>query len=345
MEENLYYSNPKFQIGNDKYFLYMCEGQRGRGKSTWWLQKAVEHSLESGFKFIYLRRSEKELELALEKGIFNCCRSAEPYANFWLKYPKEETRGGNIFLIDKEGNKTHVGYTLTLNNVKGISIEDSDFLIFDEYVAVKRSKYKGGESGLHEPEMFLRLLETVFRRRKFWAVLLGNKDTPSNPYNECWKIPFGCQLHKDKSCGIWYEYDYSEATARHKESTVIGLISKNTSYSDYSQGVASLDDVDPALIADKTPHSHQIYNVKAFGELLTVWKDNANDVMYYTAKCKMNNACPTICVTNSDMTVNTDFIKYHGVFLTLMRIFYGSGKIKFDSQKTASLFATMMSLK
>ena len=340
---NLYYDSPKFKIGNDNYFLYMCEGQRGRGKSTFWLQEVVEHFLTTGFKFIYLRRTEVELQLAIEKGLFNSCSAV--HKEFWEKYPKRYVKNGSIFLEDTQGKEIAVGYTLSLNNIKGISIEDADCLLFDEYVAQKRSMYKGGESGLHEPELFLRLLETVFRRRKFWAILLGNKDTPSNPYNECWKIPFNTNLYKDKSRGVWYEYDYSEETANEKDKTTLGIISRNTTYSDYSQGLKSLNEVNEDLIAEKPSHSRQLYNIRILNELLTVWQDIKDGVLYISSKCKVNNSVTTISVTNNDMTVNTDFIKYNTAFIEIMRMYYGRGRIRFDNQKSASLFATMLALK
>lgn len=344
MVDSLYYTGSKFDIGNDNYFLYMCEGQRGRGKTTFWLQRFVNRYFETGSRFIYLRRSEVEMELALEKGLFNCCKGVPEYREFWYKYPKTETRNGNIYLIDTNNDKHLVGYYITLNNVKGISIEDADTLLFDEYVAISRSKYKGGDSGLHEPELFLRLADTLFRYRKFWCVLLGNRDTPSNPYNECWKVPFNINLYKNKARGVWYEYDFSEATAERKAKTVLGIISSGTSYSDYSMGLKSLDEVDESLIDIKPTHATQVYNVKIFGKLMTMWSDKLNGVLYATTDCKYNASCGTICVSNSDMTINTDFIKYDGVFVEVMKNFYGQGKMRFNNQETASLFLTMLSL-
>lgn len=342
---SIYYEHPKFKLGDEKYHLYMCEGQRGRGKTTWWAREFAQRAVETGKKFIYLRRKDVEMELALEKGLFNGCRKVKEFKEFWDKYPSDEYRNGCIYLIDKNGEKLHIGYYHTLNNVKGISVEDADGLLFDEYVALKRSDYKGGESGLHEPELFMRLLDTVFRLKDFWCVLLGNRDTPSNPYNECWKIPFECPILKDKSRALWYEYDFSEATAEVKANSTLGLISKGTSYSDYSMGLKSMVDVDESLIDTKPAHAVQKYNIKMFGELVTVWQDRTNAVLYLTSECKYNSSCPTICVTNSDMTINTDFIKYDSMFLMVMKSYYGGGAMRFNNQKTASLLATMLSLK
>lgn len=350
MNNSLYYEEPQFNIENDKYFLYICEGQRGRGKTSRWLCKLVKHFLDTVCrgnpkKFVYLRRTDKEMELALEAGIFNGCINVPEYKWIWEDYPKQEFKNGQIFLIHKSGKKIHCGYYLTLNNVKGISIEDADCLLFDEYVAKTRSKYKGGEYGIHEPSMFFSLLETIFRRKNFWCIMLGNKDTPSNPYNEVLKIPLNTKLHKDKSQGLWYEYDYSEATAEMKAKTTLGIITKNTSYNDYSMGLKSLEEVDESLIAEKPSHAVQIYNVRMLGKIITIWRDLKNNVLYLSSSYKMNNACPTVCVTNSDMTVNTDFIKYENMFLSVMKSYYGGGQMRFNNQETASLFAVMLALK
>lgn len=342
---SLYYEEPKFKIGNDKYYMYMCEGIRGRGKTTVWLSLMCMRAVETGIKFVYLRRSEKELELALKAGLFNGCYNVPKYKSFWSKYPNSECKDGRIYLITESGRKIEVGYYFTLNNVKGVSLEDTDCMLFDEYVAQKRSLYKGGEQGLNEPALFLRLLETLFRLRKFWVVLLGNRDTPSNPYNECWKIPFNCPLLKDKSRGLWYEFDYSDEAVEHKSKTTLGVISAGTSYATYSMGTKSLDEVDESLIENKPNHATQCYNVKMFGKLITIWRDLKNAVLYLTTDCKYNGSVATICVTNGDMTVNTDFIRYNGVFIDVMKTYYGAGKMRFNNQETASMFATMLNLR
>lgn len=339
---NLFYDKSDFKIGNNKYFMYLCEGQRGRGKTTFWLNECVKHYEETGKRFVYLRRSEVELKLALKMGLFNGVKSA--HKEFAEKYPIEEEKAGNIILKDKDCNEHKVGYYMDLNNVKGISIEDCDVVLFDEFVAQKRSAYKGGESGLHEPDLLFRLLETIFRRRKFHVVMLGNKDTPSNPYVEYFRIPFGSTLYKDKSRGIFYEYDYSEDTAKDKEQTTLGVITKGTSYNDYSMGLKSLNEIDESLIEEKPSHAELIYNIKIFGQVLTIWAENNSAILYVSDKYKINNTVRTISVSNSDMSINTDFIKYSGQFIALMGLSYGGGSVRFNSQKTASLFLAMLSL-
>lgn len=341
-----YYEHPKFEVGDEKYHLYICSGQRGRGKTTWWLNSLCLRSvvLGAGHKFVYLRRAETEMELALEKGLFNGCRTVEEFKPFWEKYISYSTKNGVISLYTEDNEKVDIGYTLTLNNIKGVSIEDADVILFDEFIAIKRSAYKGGENGIHEPELFLRLVETIFRRRNFWAVLLGNDDTPSNPYYEYWKIPFKSEMYKDKSRGLWYEYDFSEKTAEIKSATSLGLISKGTTYSDYSQGTKSLNEVSEDLICDKPAHAKQMYNIKILGNLLTVWRDENNPILYFTDKYKYNTSCTTISVTNADMSINTDFIKYSLGFLEFMRQFYGCGRVRFSNQKVATLFTTMLSI-
>lgn len=344
MTPNLYYENPKYKLYNGNYFIYFCEGQRGRGKTTWWLQRMVESAFETGKRFVYLRRSEVELDLALEKGLYNGCMTVPYNKPFWDKIKSHEERNGELRLTTYAGETVVVGYYMTLNNVKGVSVEDCDKLLFDEYIAETRSKYKGGDSGINEPQLFLRLCETLFRRRDFYCVLLGNSDTPSNPYNEYWRIPFGSKFHKDKSNGLWYEYDYSEDTAKEKEKTSLGIISKGTSYSDYSQGLRALNEIDDSLIAEKPPHAEQLYNIRILGNIMTAWIDRKTNILFITTKCKVNTSLPIISVTNNDMSVNTDFIRYALSFCELMRAFYGKGSVRFNDQKTASLFATMLSL-
>lgn len=111
-------------------------------------------------------------------------------------------------------------------------------MLFDEYVAKSRGKYKGGEYGIHEPAIFFRLMETIFRRREFWIIMLGNNDTLTNPYNEQLNIPFTTRYYKNRNRDLFYYFDTSEDTVKEKQDSILGKLSKNTEYENYTTQIS-----------------------------------------------------------------------------------------------------------
>lgn len=342
MDKLYYSSNPKFTLDSPSYTLYMCEGQRGRGKTSVWLSIFVKRAIETGKKFIYLRRSKVELDLALEKGLFNGARGVPAFTGFWQEYPTDDCGKGVIAVIDKDGTRHDVGYTLTLNKVKGISIEDADCVLFDEYIAAKRGEYKGGDYGANEPDIFFRLLDTIFRLRNFRAVLLGNSDTPSNPYNEYFRIPIGAKIHKDGARGLWYERDSSESAKEVFNKSCLGRLVQGKTYAAYHNGDCALNEVDKTLICRRPAHAKQLYNVKYIGKVYTVWIDGVT--LYCDSGAKLTDGVQTISVTNADMSVDTNYYSYSAGFRFVLDDAHGSGRIRYDNQATAAAFAGIMKI-
>lgn len=340
--ETLYYTGSKWTIGNATYPMYICKGIRGRGKTTSWLKQCVEWALkDENNKFVYLRRTAIQMELALEKGLFNGVRKA--YKEFAEMFTGDTYEEGKIILHGANNLRFHAGYYYDLNTVKGISVEDCNVLLFDEYIEPTRNKYKGGEQGIHEPELFLRLCETLFRNRPFWVILLGNQDSNTNPYDEYFRIPFGVQKYRDKG-RLWYEFDTSSVAIEHKNKTTIGRLSAGTSYAEYTNGKSSMNDVDSDLIMQVGKNAKQICNIKIFGSNLTLWYDDNTSIEYVTDDRGINNQYPVMCVSTSDMCIDSNFIAYNTAFLQMQKLLYSKGKIRFNNQKTASLFYLMIKL-
>lgn len=350
MSDGEYYLGSKWNIGNKDYHMYICEGARSRGKTTVWVNACMQRSYNfikqgvQNHKFVFLRRSTVQMQLAIEKGILNSCR--EVYPDFYNEHPKDRYVKSSIFLSDEDGEKfTHVGYYTDLNNVKGISIEDADVLLFDEFVELDRSAYKGGDGGVREPELFARLCETLFRGREFWVILLGNHDRPTNPYVEYFRIPFGAKKWRDKERGIYYEFDVAtKATRIKRETSVLGKIFANSNYNSYALGDTSALKLQPEFIAQKPAHAKMTYNLKILGKQLTLWFDEDKGIEYITDRCKFNMQYPILSVTRDDMSINTEFIAYNSQFLLMQKTLYGAGRVRFSDDKVAELFYIMLGI-
>lgn len=336
---NLYYTNQEnYKIGDKEYPLHIVEGIRSRGKTTYWITEAYKHYRETGQKFIYLRRSTIELTLALNAGIFTPCRQA--YSDVFKGIGKEKCRNNSITL-NINGVMEEVGYYYDLNNIKGIAIEDSDLIIFDEYVASSRTKYKGGEYGANEAQIFAKLCETVFRSRNFTAILLGNNDTPTNPYNEFFHIPFGTKYYKNKNVGVFYYFDYSEETVKKKQDTSLIKIFGNTSYGDYTCNGKSLDEINEDFISEVPSKANRICTIKFLGSIISVL--SLNNIFYLTDKYKVDKNYPILSATTSDLSVDSNFIKTNMFLLIQLKIIFGEGRMRFNSQKTANTFMIIAS--
>lgn len=346
----LFYEGSKWKIGNPIYHLYMCSGQRSRGKTTFWVGNAIDRCLkyiengDENHKFVYLRRSEEDMKRCLSKGFLNPLINSPKYRYIIDTYDLEEKDGVFTLINKSTEDKVVVGYYMTLNTTKGVSIEDADVILFDEYIEVSRAKYKGGCNGVNEPDLFARLLETIFRRRDFWCILLANNDTSANPYHDYFGVPYGAKLLKDKNKTLWYEFDYSEKTAELKNESTLGKMFSNTRYLQYSNGIVSMDEVDPDLICPIPSQATQTHNVKIYGKLMTLWYDKEKNIQYVTDKRKFNPNCQVMSVTTSDMSIDTNFMAYNSVFLEVQRILYGKGRVRFENQSVASIYSLMLKI-
>lgn len=359
-EKNLHYKGSnKFYIGHPSINTYECIGQRGRGKTTYWLYKAVErsvnnilfHNSERPDKFYFLRRSEKDLDEVKKKGLFKSLLTVPEYKPCLHGYEHEKLWKGHILLGKKKDNEEDsdtdwidVGYYGDLNNVKGVSLEDANVLIFDEIVEKLRSKYKGGDGGIHEPELLASLDETLFRNKDNWFILLGNNDSPTNPYNEYFGIPYGLDKWSDRDIGFLYETDYSKDTEDFKLQHSTGRRWSKSLYSQYSNGHVALGSIDDGLICEKPNYAEHLMNFIISGTNVTVWYDDKYGIYYFHDNYKVDKTKPIYAVTSADMKVNTLFMGYNTDILMRFRCIYAQGRVRFNSQKTAALFSLMISL-
>lgn len=358
-EKNLHYKgSKKFYIGHPSINTYECIGQRGRGKTTYWLHEATKRSIdnilfhngEKPDKFYFLRRSDKDWDKVRQKGLFQSLLTVPEYKDSLKGYTAEKLWNGRILLGKATGSGKDdiawidVGYYGDLNNVKGVSTEDANVLIFDEIVEKLRMKYKGGDGGIHEPELLASLDETLFRNKDNWFILLGNDDSPTNPYNEYFHVPFGCDSWSDKDIGFFYETDYSKDMEEEKLKHATGRRWSKSDYSKYSNGHLALGSISDTLIADKPNYAEHVFNFMIAGVCMTAWYDEKNGVWYMHDNYKADKTKPIFAVTSGDMCINSLFVGYNTEVIVQFRFRYGQGRVRFNSQKTASLFSLMISL-
>lgn len=164
-------------------------GERSNGKSySVKHSKGVEHYLETGKRFILLRRLREEISndkveayfadvdiYKLTDGRYNCI-SVYRKAIFLSNYDFETTK-------TKRGEK--IGYAVALSteqNYAGGSYLDVDIIIFEEFMS--RGTYLNSE-----PDKLMNFYCTVDRKRHIVKMyLVGNTISRVNPYLEDWGL-------------------------------------------------------------------------------------------------------------------------------------------------------------
>ena len=349
MRNELYFVDHEWSIGNKNIHMRIVSGARSRGKTsryvfelTKWWDKDKQNN-----KFIYLRRKAVQIQEVISKGIFNGARGMddEEAIKMFARYPYDNVYDGKIYLGLGKDDKENCGYIFDLNNIKGVSIEDANVLYFDEYIELNRSEYKGGDGGMHEPELFARLLETIFRRREFWVIMNANEDTYTNPYHEYFNIPFMTEKWTDNNRGILYTRDIAPPVAReNRAKTTIGQLFKGTNYDIYASGDRPANGISSEFFADRPAHAKLVCNIRIFNRILTVWLDEEHEIEYVTDKYKENLQYQTLSVTKDDMTINSTFISYCADFIIWQKTLFALGKVRFSSGKVAEMFYIIINL-
>lgn len=145
-------------------------GGRGTGKTY----SSLKYCIESGKKFIYMRRTLDELEECCDNPKYG--EGENPFKklnddmdwNYGLVKLTKKTAGIYKREIDDNGKITHFGEPLgygvalsTIATMRGIDLSDCDFLFYDEFITEKHVRKITAEG-----EAFLNAIETIARNRE-----------------------------------------------------------------------------------------------------------------------------------------------------------------------------------
>lgn len=308
-------SNDKYYDGS--FFEFIAENnilidirERSFGRTSWWINKAIRRAERCPqHRFIYFRRTVTELDEVITNGFCKNLLMTSYYGNWYKK------RGYNVevsnykIYLTKDKNKTLVGYMKSFNGTKGVELNDVDLIIFDEFIALLRSQYKGGYAGAHEPKLFEIFMHTVFRRRNMcWAVLLGNQDTqdsPTNPYNEHYRIPYKAKKYKRADIGLIYRQGLG---AGDTGGTAAQISRADAKF--YAQSVCGEinDGIDALFIETKSPNAQYICAIKYQSTFLTLWFDDQTGIIYTHDNYKVDKHKPFYTAFADDMSVCTNLL-------------------------------------
>lgn len=342
----IYYDGSFFPLTPDWTKLIDISG-RSFGRTSYWINRAIKRAhKDARQRFIYLRRSDAEMDEVLASGFGKNMLLTDYYGTYYRERGMSIKTAQKKIFLTYNGKEEHVGYTRTLNNVKGIDLDDVDMIIFDEFIAVMRNQYKGGAAGTREPQLFDRFIHTVFRRRKnCHVIMLGNQDaldTPTNPYNEYYKIPFKAKKYTNKALGLMYRHwDGAGDTG----GTASKLSSANAETYNRSVLGDNQDIITDNFITSRTPTSLYMCAMLYQSTVLTLWIDVDTGVLYVHDNYKLDKNKPFYTAFNDDMTVDSCLlIASQFPQLKSIKVKYYSNQIRYNNQYTASKMLDVISI-
>ena len=176
-------------IDKENAIINIIYGERSNGKSYQVKhKKAVEKYLETGRRFILMRRWKEEITTEKIEQYFqdvDIFKLTDGEYNCIVMYKKQLFLGHYNNETGKTTRGDKIGYVVALSteqNYAGASYLDVDDIIFEELMS--RSVYIGGES-----DKLINFYSTVDRKRgttKMW--LVGNTISQVCPYLEDWGL-------------------------------------------------------------------------------------------------------------------------------------------------------------
>lgn len=207
---------------DEEMFLSFVVSERGAGKTFSSLKKLIEIFLKTGEQFVYLRRSQTELESALPT-IF------DPFQRegFFLEH-NFSVRGEFLYIDNKccgRGIAISTAYKL-----KSVGFPNVKYILFDEFIS------ENGQYIKEELHKFLSCIETIGRMRDIYVIALANQSTIYNPYYVYFQIkPASKQTPKTRfrqKSILVYQFistEYREV----KQETKFGKLIRGTKYGSF----------------------------------------------------------------------------------------------------------------
>lgn len=316
---------------------------RGGGKTYGCLKRAVENYLAAKYdgrirQFVYLRRQENELKkLTISRGgrLFNAVRKEFP--GHILKAE------ANNLTCDGE----QIGYGMQLSTAftqKSDSFPDVDLIIFDEFIAKKRSMYLNDEV-----TAFLELYETIARpgtdHPDVKVFFLGNAVTQTNPYFEYFNLskPYEGEYKKFGPNKDILVQDVSvPELQKDKHSSRFGQLINGTNYASYAIDNEWLED-SVEFIKHKTKDCEYRMSIRYNGTWIGIWFDPLDWIYYISNSVNLQNP-NKFSATTDDHQPNIMLIKNAKRMNSFSHLIdaYNMGAIRYESVKLQGWFRDIM---
>lgn len=316
---------------------------RGGGKTYGCLKRVIKNFLDAKKQgrvrqFVYVRRQENELKkLTISRG-------GRLFAAVQKEFPGHTLKAeSNTMYCDGEV----CGYAIQLSNAftqKSDSFPYVDTIIFDEFIAIKRSSYLNDEV-----TKFLELYETIARpgtdHPPVRVFFLGNAVTQTNPYFEYFYLerPYQGEFKKFGPTKDILVQDVSVPELQaDKHASRFGQLIAGTEYASYAIDNEWLED-DSDFIQRKTKDCEYRMAIRYNDTWIGVWYDNIDWMYYISMDVDLQNP-NKYSATTADHKPNVMLIKSAKRMRSFGHLIdaYNNGAIRYESIKLKSWFREVM---
>lgn len=319
--------NPQEMLTYNCTFNFVL-GDRGGGKSFGTLEFVINRFLKTGEQFIYLRRTERELD-DVKPHLFSALKKEGKFPNEIL-----EAKGDTLYCSGKV-----MGYCIALSTSmkrKSIPYPLVKWIIFEEFMVDGiTSRYLG--HGDQECEIFENLYETVDRlRNETRVIFLANTFSRANIYF----LRYGVNLpeqprkytrfNRDVMVCIWQDAGYRTA----KKETAIYRLTEGTDFNRHAY--SSEFHQDKYDFIGKKPDTAELHFGLAYqGKTYRVWADWDNGQYYVTSggQVPKNKMVAMTLADNKPNNVNIRRVR-NMPFMNLFRKAVDENQVFYDNLKS-----------
>lgn len=316
---------------------------RGGGKTYGTLKRVIQdykNGLREGERreFVYVRRTEEEMrKLCISRGgrLFNAVKG---------EFPDNDLKAEALTMsIDKDV----FGYGIPLSTAyksKSDSFPYVRTIIFDEFIAAKRSMYLQDEV-----TKFLELYETIARpgtgHPPVRVFFLGNAISQTNPYFEYFYLdrPYQGEFKKFGASKDILVQDVSVPILQQdKHASRFGQLIAGTEYASYAIDNEWLED-DSDFLGKKTKDSEYRMSIRYKDTWIGIWFDPIEWIYYISMDVDLQNP-NKYSATTSDHKPNMMLCKTAKRMNSFRHLieYYNNGAIRYESVKLKSWFREIM---
>ena len=317
-------------VSTTSFFLYICIGGRGIGKTY----SILKGFLEQDKKFIYLRRNETELKV--------CCNTENnPFKSINRDCNREVEvvpNGSDGYLVIENDMTIGIAGALsTFGKFRGADFSDIEYILFDEFISTDVVDRLKKIEGFY----FFNMLETVQRNRE----LLGMKPIKVILCANSNKLESGIlkdlrladtiilmdekrdkthetQVFEDIERGIYINLPVTPELTEKKKDTALYRMTKGTDFYDMAINNTfihdSFDDI-------KKLRSNQLVPIVSY-EKIYFYEIKGKSFLYATYR---KAECPHY-YKDSKKAFEREYLHFIKVFINGNKIFYSDYNVKLD---------------
>lgn len=344
--EHKYYDGTKILSMSDMYGrepeVYVVEGNRVGGKTTFFYKWRIKKFLKSGEKTLWLYRFQSDIDDCANK-IFKDLKQIK-YQSYEMTYKtKAKGRYAELYL-----NEEHCGYALPINSsdaIKNMShvFVDVDWILFDEFQP-ESGKYCPGEM-----KKFHSIHTSISRGggkqvRRVPVVLIGNTVSLLNPYFVSLGLSKKLQPRTKFMRGNGWVYEKAivdSAKQAQKESAFNNAFGSG-SYNKFSQEGFYINDNNQGIkkLKGDSRYLATIY----YGSTIMSLKLSLNENNIYMCTGGDSSYPIRISLTPNNMVENTMLKSLYKQNIGVWRYYFELGRMRFEGAEERECAFELLSL-